>query len=112
MPSPEQNALKRAAKIIANQAKVISGRFSRRIPATIGISVRGMTASIGAGGKLAPHAGMFERPGARHPTFGHNPWVTQEYKPFLEEAAEEKVDAAMQQFADEIIKLAMKKAGL
>jgi hypothetical protein len=31
--------------------------------------------------------------GVRHPTFGHNPWVTNDYRPFLVPAAVSTLDA-------------------
>jgi hypothetical protein len=106
----EQAALKKAAQIIADRAKSIAARFSKRIPASITVTLRGMNASISAGGSEAPQAGMFETPRARHPLFGNdNFWYTQPYRPFLEEAAEQVGDQAMQEFADEVIKQELSK---
>lgn len=106
-------AIRKAAEIIANQAKANAARFSKRIPLSFRISVRSGNATISAGGEAAPNAIMFETPGARHPLFGDREyWYTQPYRPFMEEAAEEKADEAMQSFADDMIEQMLNENGI
>lgn len=99
--------LRAAAETIADAARAISGRFSRRIPASIRVTVAGKSAAVKAGGRkgeLAPNAAMFETPGARHPLFGDKShWYFQPHRPFLEEAAQARGDKAAEEYADAVI---------
>lgn len=89
--------LRQAAQIIADQAKVNAG-WSRKIPPSI--KVRG-SANISISSNAGP-AYPNEIPGVRHPTYGHDPWVTNQHRPFLAPAGDEKADAAAEQFANVI----------
>lgn len=102
-------ALKVAAGVIADAAKAISGTFSREIPEAIkvymgaGSNVAFIAAGTPTGrwGWTPIHAWMFETPGARHPLFGDRKrWYVQPYRPFMEEAAEAKGQAAAERYAD------------
>jgi hypothetical protein len=94
--------LRAAAECIAVLARAKSAAFSTRIPASI--KVIGGTGGVwimagGAGGKDAPNAYPFET-GARHPLFGNTKyWYPQPKRPFLEEAAAEGAEAAINEFA-------------
>jgi hypothetical protein len=94
--------LRAAAECIAILARAKAAGFSSRIPGTI--KVIGGTGGVwitagGPGGKDAPNAYPFET-GARHPLFGNTKhWYPQPKKPFLEEAAAEGADAAINEFA-------------
>lgn len=90
--------LKDAATVIAEQARTNAG-FSKRIPAAISVHA---TAADGvfilADGSKARNAAPYEY-GDRHPTFGHDPWVQTPHKPFLEDAADMKGNAAADKFS-------------
>jgi hypothetical protein len=107
MPVDQTTALRKAATIIADEAKRIAGLFSKRIPATVNVRVSNANskATIAAGGVEAPSAFFAEKPKNRAPAFGHmkSKWHFTGYHPFLEEAAEAKADEAMQAYADELI---------
>jgi hypothetical protein len=108
-------ALRKAGKIIMDEAIAISSRFAKKTPASMRLSVRSSTATatISAGGPSAPAAVMFETPRARHPLFGNEEhWYYQPYRPFLEQAAEAKSDDAMQAFADDIIDQMLNDSGI
>lgn len=96
-----------AANIIADRARELAAGWSRRIPGAIGVEVAGNVATISC--QVGP-AYPNEVAGVRHPTFGHEPWVTNQHRPFLEPAAEEASDAAMKRYANKIDGWA-KKAG-
>jgi hypothetical protein len=126
-------SLKTAAKVIADTAKVISGRFSRKIPAAMkvylgpGSDVCFIAAGSPTGrwGWTPVNAWMFEEMGSRHPLFAHGPkrtdgwlnWYGMPYRPFMEEAAETSAQAAAEVYGDlETVRLAKlygyTKAGL
>ena len=89
-----------AANIIASKAREIAaGWGSDQIPPAIGVTVSGNTAEISC--QVGP-AYPNEVAGVRHPTFGHDPWVTNQHRPFLDPAAEEASDAAMRRYANKI----------
>lgn len=44
--------------------------------------------------------------GVRHPTFGHDPWRTNQYRPFLAPAAADRADEAAQKWAERATTLA------
>jgi hypothetical protein len=88
-----------AANIIAARAREIAAGWSRQIPGSIGVSVAGNTAEISC--QVGP-AYPNEVAGVRHPTFGHDPWVTNQHRPFLEPAAEEASDKAMARYAQKV----------
>lgn len=89
--------LREAAQIIADQARV-NASWSRRVPASIKVS-GSATISISSS---SPPAYPNEIAGVRHPTFGHSPWVTNQYRPFLAPAGDEKADEAAVKFAEVI----------
>ena len=95
--------LREAAQIIADQARVNAAGWSVRVPPSIRITGGGVTVSISSG---APPSYPNEIPGVRHPVFGgrgtkrpHAPWVTNQHRPFLAPAADEKADAALEAFS-------------
>lgn len=94
--------LREAAEIIAEQAKS-NADWSARIPPSIKVSGGAGGVSIMTG---APPAYPNEIPGVRHPVFGGRgtkrpkaPWVTNQHRPFLAPAADQKIDAAAEAFA-------------
>jgi hypothetical protein len=48
--------------------------------------------------------------GVFHPTYGHRPWVKNQYRPFLGPAADAKASDAMKRFAEKYDRL-LAKAG-
>lgn len=95
--------LMEAAKVIADQAKENAAGWSARIPPSIRISGSYPEIIIRAS---APPAYPNEIPGVRHPVFGGRgtkrpeaPWVTNEHRPFLAPAADERINEAAEKFA-------------
>lgn len=88
-----------AAGIIAARAREIAAAWSRQVPAAISVSTGGNVAEISC--QVGP-AYPNEVAGVRHPTFGHDPWVTNQHRPFLEPAAEEASDKAMARYANKV----------
>lgn len=107
-------ALKAGAQIISNTAKLLSGKFSTRIPAAIhmytGPGSNTVFISAGhRGGKWGwepIHAWMFEEPHQgsipKHPFMGNRKgkWYYQPYRPYMEEAAEVVGQKAAEVYAD------------
>jgi hypothetical protein len=100
-----------AAEIVAADARGISGRWSRRVPLSVKISVSpdGKSATITAGGAAAPQAATFEL-GLSHPVFGRPDrlrgewtWVKQIARPFLATAAEARATKAAEVWGDGVI---------
>jgi hypothetical protein len=92
-----------AAKVIADQAKVNASGWSKRIPPSIRVSGSYPEVFIRS---AAPPAYPNEIPGVRHPVFGgrgtrrpHAPWVTNQHRPFLAPAADQRADQAAEKFA-------------
>jgi len=92
-----------AAKVIADRAKSNAGGWSARIPPSIKVSGSYPDVTIRAS---APPAYPNEIPGGRHPVFGgrgtrrpHAPWVTNEHRPFLGPAADQRANEAAEKFA-------------
>ncbi len=83
-------ALKAGARVAETAAKGFSS-WSSRIPGSIHIDSAGNTVIVRAGGSKAPHAAVFEHGGEpgvfHHPTYGHQPYVPQQARPFLAPAA-------------------------
>jgi hypothetical protein len=110
-----RGGVEKAAEIIAADAREISGRWSRRIPLSIKVSVAadGKSATITAGGDEAPQAIVFENPGGgawrRHPVFARGPdrrewtWVAQVPRPFLSAAAERQASRAADAIGDAFV---------
>lgn len=88
-----------AARVIADRARELASAWSRQIPPAITVEVSGKVATISCD---APPAYPNEIEGVRHPTFGHDPWVTNQHRPFLGRAADEQAGAAMARYADKI----------
>lgn len=115
MATDDRTALRKAAEIIARQAKAIAVRFSTRIPASTRVTVSTGYAEISSGGPAI----FFETPNSRHPLFATGPkgtgrwkyWYKQPYRPFLEQAAEAQGEAAMQQYADVMFEQFCRKYG-
>jgi hypothetical protein len=108
--------LKAAAEFLAEKmAQKAAELPSKKIPPTLKSYVRGEVGYInagGTGGSEAMNAYMFETPGARHPLFGNRKhWYGQEYRPFMEEAAEEFGDEAAQIYADAAIEVWKEEGG-
>lgn len=97
--------LQAAAETIAERARDLAGRWSAQIPGRIRVEVRGRVAVISCD---APPAYPNEVRGVRHPTFGHDPWKTNKYRPFLGPAAEDRASAALARYADKIDQMARK----
>ena len=108
-----RGAVKDAAELIAADARKIAGRWSRRIPPSIRVTVAadGKSATITAGGPEAPHAIVFEDPGGgawrNHPVFGRPDrtrrdwtWVAQQPRPFLAAAADRQASKAADLIGD------------
>jgi hypothetical protein len=100
----ETRRLEQAAEVIAEKAREISGRFSKRIPASVKfLTYKGGKVVVRAGGPTAPQAHSFDPPNnppVRHPLFGNRKhWYPQPYRPFLEEAAEAGIDHAAEVFS-------------
>lgn len=83
-------AVKAGAETAAVQARALSS-WSTRIPGSIHVAAAGDTAFVKAGGASAPHASVFEHGGSpgtfHHPTYGHEPVVPQQARPFLAPSA-------------------------
>jgi hypothetical protein len=107
-----RGAVKDAAELIAADARVIAGRWSRRIPPSIRVTVAGdgKSATITAGGPEAPMAITFEDPGGgawrNHPVFARGAsrrewtWVAQAPRPFLAAAADRQATKAADLIGD------------
>jgi len=95
-----------AAQIIADGARELAA-WSKQIPPAISVEASASMATISC--QVGP-AYPNEVAGVRHPTFGHDPWVTNQHRPFLGPAADAKADAAMRRYAGKIDKWA-KNAG-
>lgn len=91
-----------AAEEIAKGARERAAAWSSEIPLRIEVEVSGDVATISCD---APAAYPNEVDGVRHPTFGHDPWVRNEHRPFLGPAADERAGAAMARYADKIDKM-------
>ena len=98
--------LREAAQVIADQAKANAAGWSARVPESIHISGGASGVSILSG---APPSYPNEIAGVRHPVFGGRgtrrpkaPWVTNQHRPFLAPAADEKIDEAAEKFAQVI----------
>lgn len=98
--------LREAAEVIAEQARQNAGGWSGRIPPSIKVTGGAGGVSIVSG---APPAYPNEIPGVRHPVFGgpgtkrpKAPWVTNQHRPFLAPAADERIDEAAEKFAQVI----------
>ncbi len=94
-----------AAEVIAEQARE-NAHWSARIPPSIKVSGGSGGVSIMSG---APPAYPNEVDGVRHPVFGGRgtrrpkaPWVTNQHRPFLAPAADERIDEAAEKFAQVI----------
>jgi hypothetical protein len=95
--------LMEAAKVIAAQAKSNAAGWSARIPPSIRVSGGYPEVFIRS---AAPPAYPNEVPGVRHPVFGGRgtkrpraPWVTNEHRPFLAPAADQRINQAAEEFA-------------
>jgi hypothetical protein len=125
MPGPAQvvlaNRLRKAAQVVADDAKLRASRWSRRVPLSIRMQGGASRITIAAGGQRAPQAYTMEgradgRPIA-HPVYGRGPrvrgpltggrydppgwtWEKQVPRPFLREAIDAKQDEMTRVFAD------------
>jgi hypothetical protein len=113
MPGTEQailaDRLRRAAQPIADDARLRSAAWSRRVPASVRLQGGASRITIAAGGTRAPQALTMEGyPGGRprsHPVYGHGPrntwtWAQQiPVRPFLEQAVNAKQDEMVRIFA-------------
>jgi len=94
--------LKAAAEEIADGARALAAGWSSEIPGRISVDGDDQTVTISCD---APAAYPNEIAGVRHPTFGHDPWVTNQHRPFLGPAADQRAGAAMARYADKIDKM-------
>ena len=100
--------LGQAAQLVADEAaRIARGNGMPQTAGSISVEVSGDTAIVYSD---APAAYPNEVPGVRHPTYGHSPWVTNQYRPFLAPAAEAKATAAMKRYAEKLDRL-LRKAG-
>jgi hypothetical protein len=89
--------MKAAAVIIAREAQRLASVWSVQIPPSIRVSARATSATISS--RVGP-AYPNEVKGVRHPVFGNREvWVTNQYRPFLAPAAENKAGAAAEEMA-------------
>jgi len=96
-----------AAKVIADGARELAGRWSASIPPDIRVEVSGRTATISASTGAAYPA----ETRARHPLFGDRErWYGPPGEPFLGPAADRRAGAAMARYAQKIDKMC-RKAG-
>lgn len=109
IPVDLTNAMKHAGQIVADTAKGYAS-WSTRIPESIKVMGGGnkqgtsVTAvSVKAGGAKAPHAAAYEGTKGdvfRHPVWGNmSNWVSQDTRPYLARAANEKADIIAEQVA-------------
>lgn len=112
--------LRRAAQPIADDARLRSARWSRRVPASVRLQGGASRITIAAGGARAPQAKTMEgNPNGSpcaHPVYAHGPrirgplvggrhqppgwtWVKQRPRPFLAEAVDAKQDEMVRIFA-------------
>jgi hypothetical protein len=125
MPGADQailaDRLRKAARPVADYARLSSARWSRRVPASVRLQGGASRIAIAAGGQRAPQAYTMEgrddgRPIA-HPVYGHGPrirgplvngrhrppgwtWAKQiPVRPFLREAVDVKQDEMVRIFA-------------
>src|SRR5260221_390511 len=119
--------LRDAAQIVADDAKLRSARWSRRVPLSIRLMGGARSVTIVAGGRAAPQAYTMEGyPSGRpisHPVYGRGPsrrgvpvgtdprtgkiiydppgwtWVKQVPRPFLREAIDSKATEMTEAFA-------------
>jgi len=102
--------LREAARIVADDAKLRSARWSRRVPLSVRLMGGARSVTIVAGGPSAPQAYTMEgtrtgRPIA-HPVYGRSDrprsewtWVKQPPRPFLREAIEAKSNERVDVFS-------------
>jgi hypothetical protein len=112
--------LRKAAQPIADDARLRSARWSRRVPLSVRLQGGASRITIAAGGRAAPQAYTFEGRAdgspIAHPVYGHGPrirgplvngrhqppgwtWVKQNPRPFLREAVDAKQDEMVRIFA-------------
>ena len=101
-----------AAKVIAEAAKANAAGWSARIPPSLRTSGSYPEVFIRSG---APPAYPNEVPGVRHPVFGGRgtrrpdaPWVTNQHRPSLAPAADQRANQALEKFAQIIDDWAIK----
>jgi hypothetical protein len=109
-----------AARMVAEEAKSIAGKFSTRIPAATRVSASGDRIQVITYGDEAPNAAPFDFP-IRHPLNypnqrdaklgkGRRYFARTPHRPYMEVAATRKIDAAAEEVADVLDDWA-KKAG-
>jgi hypothetical protein len=82
-----------AGEFIASLARGYA-TWSSRVPASIRVGGGQSGVVVRAGGARAPAAYSNEIEGVQHPTFGHVPWVTNQFRPFMVPAAEDGAEEA------------------
>ena len=91
--------LREAADVIADGARVLAGTWSRQIPPSIRVESDGKVATVSS--RVGP-----ARPAEyqlRHPLFGNRRhWYGPPGPPFLGPAADARIDAAMEKYAEKI----------
>jgi len=100
--------LREAAEIVADDARLRSSRWSRRVPRSVRLVGGARSVVIAAGGASAPQAYTMEgtntgRPRS-HPVYGHGPrntwhWVAQAPRPFMREAIDSQQERMLTAFA-------------
>lgn len=119
-----RKTLQVAGKLIAEDAKAISGEHSKSIPPSIKVRTKKTSVSVIAGGEGVPLAGLFESGNKgrgksqaaskggrfRHPVFGRDVWVDQDMHPFLL-PAQQKNERRIEQFEGKIVAESFREAG-
>jgi hypothetical protein len=109
MAAADIAALKNAADVISNRAKIIAGAFSRRIPAATHVAVSNGMVAVITDGTLAPNAAPFEA-AELHPLWAHigswryvhYKWGKQPPRPYMTEAAVQELDKAAEAYGQSI----------
>lgn len=96
----EGDDLGAAADLVAREAaRIATANGMPETAASISVEVSGTSVIVYSD---APAAYPNEVPGIRHPVYGHPPWVTNQYRPFLKPAADAKASEAMERYAQKL----------
>ena len=85
--------LREAGEFVAAIARS-NASWSAKVPGSVKVLGGTSGVYIRAGGPRAPAGYPNEVAGVRHPVFGHDPWVTNENRPFLAPAGDSGADGA------------------
>jgi hypothetical protein len=83
--------LREAGDLVAEEARVVAAPWSKQVPPSIEVHEGADAVIVSSGvGPSYPN----EVKGVRHPVFGHDAWVTNEFRPFLAPAVDAKAGQA------------------